>query len=170
MNPALFIWLIDAFWLILIAYLIVAAIGVKQDTQGHLAQSFGLLFAIIAAFLLPYLPIFQFLNFAPVNPVVSSIGVFLRRRHGLPRLGAAASWQELEPDCLHERRAGTGNIGSVPLRTASDVYRRPYRVPGFGDCLWRCFRLSSRHPRFSFSLAGERRRQAHGATISDRIP
>ena len=77
MNPALFIWLIDAFWLILIAYLIVAAIGVKQDTQGHLAQSFGLLFAIIAAFLLPYLPIFQFLNFAPVNPVVSSIGVFL---------------------------------------------------------------------------------------------
>jgi protein-S-isoprenylcysteine O-methyltransferase len=77
MNPALFIWLIDAFWLILVVYLTVAAIGVKQDTQSHLAQSFGLLFAIIAAFLLPYLPIFQFLNFAPVNPVVSSIGVFL---------------------------------------------------------------------------------------------
>ena len=77
MNPAVFIWLVSGFWLILIAYLIVAAIGVKQDTQEHLSQSFGLLFAIVAAFLLPYLPIFQFLNFAPVNPVVSSIGVIL---------------------------------------------------------------------------------------------
>jgi len=65
MNPAIFIWLVSGFWLILIAYLIVAAIGVKQDTQGHLSQSFGLLFAIVAAFLLPYLPIFQFLNFGP---------------------------------------------------------------------------------------------------------
>ena len=40
-------------------------------------QSFGLLFAIIAAFLLPYLPIFRFVNFAPVNPVLSSIGLIL---------------------------------------------------------------------------------------------
>jgi protein-S-isoprenylcysteine O-methyltransferase len=77
MNPAIFIWLIYVFWLILIAYLIVSAIGVKQDTQGHLLQSLGLLLAIIAAFLLPYLPIFHFLNFGPVNPVASSIGVIL---------------------------------------------------------------------------------------------
>ena len=77
MNPSIFIWLIYAFWLILIAYLIVSAIGVKQDTQGHLLQSVGLMLAIIAAFLLPYLPIFHFLNFAPVNPVLSSIGVIL---------------------------------------------------------------------------------------------
>lgn len=40
-------------------------------------RSFGLLFAIIAAFLLPYLPIFHFVNFAPVNPVLSSIGLIL---------------------------------------------------------------------------------------------
>ena len=40
-------------------------------------QSFGLLFAIIAAFLLPYLPIFHFVNFAPVNPVLSSVGLIL---------------------------------------------------------------------------------------------
>ena len=73
----IFIWLIYAFWCVLIAYLIVSAIGVKQDTQGHSLQSVGLLLAIIAAFLVPYLPIFHFLNFAPVNPVVSSIGVIL---------------------------------------------------------------------------------------------
>ena len=73
----IFIWLIYALWLILITYLTVSATGVKQETQGHLVQSFGLLFAIIVAFLLPYLPIFHFLNFAPVNPVLSSFGVLL---------------------------------------------------------------------------------------------
>ena len=77
MNPSIFIWLIYAFWLILIAYLTVSAIGVKRETQGHLLQSFGLMFAIIAAFLLPYLPIFSFVNFAPVNPALSSVGVIL---------------------------------------------------------------------------------------------
>ena len=77
MSATIFIWLIYAFWLILIAYLIVSARGAKPDTQGHLLQSFGLLFAIIAAFLLPYLPIFHFVNFAPFNPILSSIGLIL---------------------------------------------------------------------------------------------
>lgn len=70
-------WIIYAIWLIVIVYLTVAALGVKWDTQGHLGQSFGLMFAIIASFLLSHLPIFHFLNFAPVNPVLSSIGVIL---------------------------------------------------------------------------------------------
>jgi protein-S-isoprenylcysteine O-methyltransferase Ste14 len=35
------------------------------------------MFAIIAAFLLPYLPIFSFANFAPVNPIVSPIGLIV---------------------------------------------------------------------------------------------
>jgi protein-S-isoprenylcysteine O-methyltransferase len=77
MNPSIFIWLIYAFWIILVAYLTVAAIGVKREPQGHLLQSFGLMFSIIAAFVLPYLPIFGFVNFAPVTPVLSSIGVIL---------------------------------------------------------------------------------------------
>jgi hypothetical protein len=51
--------------------------GVKRETQGHLGQSFGLLGAIIVSFLLLVLPIFRFLNFAPVNPVASSISVVL---------------------------------------------------------------------------------------------
>jgi protein-S-isoprenylcysteine O-methyltransferase Ste14 len=73
----IFIWIIYAFWFVLIAYLIFSAMGVKPETQEHLAQSFGLLLAIIVAFLLPHLPIFHFVNFAPVNSVVSSIGVIL---------------------------------------------------------------------------------------------
>jgi protein-S-isoprenylcysteine O-methyltransferase len=77
MNPAIFIWLIYALWFILVVYLMVAAIGAKQDTQEHALQSVGLLLAIIAAFLLPYLPIFHFVNFAPVNPALSSVGVIL---------------------------------------------------------------------------------------------
>jgi len=77
MNPAIFVWLIYAFWLILIGYLTISAIGVKQETQRHLVQSFGLLLAIIAAFLLPRLPIFQFVNFTQTNPVLNSIGVIL---------------------------------------------------------------------------------------------
>src|SRR5258708_13000659 len=77
MGATIFIWLIDAFWFVLIAYLIFSARRVKPDTQGHLLQSFGLLFAIIAAFLLPYLPIFHFVNFAPATPVLSSVGLIL---------------------------------------------------------------------------------------------
>ena len=77
MNPTIFIWLIYTFWVILVVYLTVSAIGVKQETQGHLLQSIGLLFAIVAAFLLPHLPIFRFLNFAPVSPFLSCIGVIL---------------------------------------------------------------------------------------------
>jgi len=106
MSATMFIGLIYAFWLILIAYLIVSARGAKPDTQGHLLQSFGLLFAIIAAFLLPYLPIFHFVNFAPVNLILSSIGLILKRRgHSLLSLGATASRQELEPDRLRQGRA-----------------------------------------------------------------
>jgi protein-S-isoprenylcysteine O-methyltransferase Ste14 len=77
MSTSIFIWIIYAFWVVLILYLIVSAKGAKKDTQGHLLQSFGLMFAIIAAFLLPYLPIFSFVNFAPVNPVASGIGVIV---------------------------------------------------------------------------------------------
>jgi protein-S-isoprenylcysteine O-methyltransferase Ste14 len=77
MNPSIFIWIINAFWLILVAYLTFSAIGVKHDTQSHLLQRFGLMFAIIAAFLLPHLPIFSFLDFVSVNPILSSIGVVL---------------------------------------------------------------------------------------------
>ncbi len=77
MNTSIFVRLIDAFWLILIAYLIVSAIGVKQETRRHLLQSVGLMLAIIASFLLPRLPVFHFVNFRPASPVVSCIGVIL---------------------------------------------------------------------------------------------
>ncbi|HLJ59746.1 MAG TPA: isoprenylcysteine carboxylmethyltransferase family protein [bacterium] len=77
MHPLIFVWLIDAFWLVLVIYLTVSAIGVKPETQGHLVQSVGLLFAIVAAFVLPRFAIFHFLNFAPVAPALGWIGVVL---------------------------------------------------------------------------------------------
>jgi protein-S-isoprenylcysteine O-methyltransferase len=77
MNPAVFVWLINALWLILVAYLSIAGIGVKQDNKAHGVQTLGLMLAVIAAFLLPYLPIFRFLNFVPVNPVRGVVGVAL---------------------------------------------------------------------------------------------
>lgn len=69
------VWLVDAAWIGLIVYLTVSAIGVKRDTKPHLAQSFGLLVAMIVALLLPRLPIFKFVNFAPVGPILSSVGL-----------------------------------------------------------------------------------------------
>ena len=77
MDPGVSSWLIYALWLILIVYLTVSAKGVKQEPQGHLLQSFSLLFAICISFLLPRLPIFRFVHFASVNFVASSIGVTL---------------------------------------------------------------------------------------------
>ncbi|AZO24143.1 isoprenylcysteine carboxylmethyltransferase family protein [Mesorhizobium sp. M1E.F.Ca.ET.045.02.1.1] len=73
----IFIWFIYAAWVLLIVYLTVHAIGVKRDTEPHLLQSFGLMFAMIAAFLLPRVQLFAFVNFAPVNAVLSSVGVVL---------------------------------------------------------------------------------------------
>ncbi|CDX62701.1 Isoprenylcysteine carboxyl methyltransferase [Mesorhizobium plurifarium] len=72
-----FIWFIYAAWLLLVIYLTVRSIGVKRDAEPHLLQSFGLMFAMIAAFLLPHLPLFAFVNFAPVNAVLSGIGAVL---------------------------------------------------------------------------------------------
>ena len=77
MNPSIFIRLVYALWIILVGYLTVSAIGVKQARREHVGQRFGIMFLMIASFLLPYLPIFHFVNFAPVNPVLSSIGVIL---------------------------------------------------------------------------------------------
>jgi protein-S-isoprenylcysteine O-methyltransferase Ste14 len=77
MNPSIFIWIVYALWGLLIVYLTVSAIGVKREPETHLGQSFALMFAIIAAFLLPYVPLFSFVNFAPVNPTLSIFGIVL---------------------------------------------------------------------------------------------
>jgi protein-S-isoprenylcysteine O-methyltransferase len=77
LNPRIFIWIINVWWLILVAYLTLAAIGVKKDTERHLGQSLGLTFAIIVSFLLPHLRIFRFVNFAPVDPALGGIGVII---------------------------------------------------------------------------------------------
>jgi len=164
----IFIWIIYAFWFVLIAYLIFSAMGVKPETQEHLAQSFGLLLAIIVAFLLPHLPIFHFVNFAPVNSVVSSIGVILCAA-GI----AFVAWarQHLGKNWSQTVAVKKGHelVTSGPYRyVRHPMYAgRPSRVYRFGGCLWRRLDLSARHPRWPFSLAGGRGRQAHGTTISE---
>lgn len=77
MNFLISSGLIYALWLLLVLYLTISAIGAKRDTQGHLLQSFGILFALIAAFALPHLEIFRFVNFAPVSPALGRVGVIL---------------------------------------------------------------------------------------------
>jgi protein-S-isoprenylcysteine O-methyltransferase Ste14 len=77
MNPSFYIWTIYAIWVLVVVYLTVSAAGVKRDEKTHLGQSLGLMFALIAAFLLPHLSIFSFVNFAPVSPTVSIVGIVL---------------------------------------------------------------------------------------------
>src|SRR5262249_23537217 len=77
MNRVTCIWIIYGLWVLLALYLTISAISAKRDTQRHLLQSFGILFAMIAAFALPHLEIFRFVNFAPVSPVLSSAGVII---------------------------------------------------------------------------------------------
>lgn len=72
-----FVWFIYAAWLLLIVYLTVSAIGVKRDTEQHMPQRLALMVAMIVAFLLPHVTIFGFVNFAPVNAVLGSIGVMV---------------------------------------------------------------------------------------------
>ena len=77
MDTTIFTWIIYVIWFIIVVYLTVSAIGVKQETQGHLLQSVGIMLAIIAAFLLQRLPMFSFLNVASINPLIDSLGVIL---------------------------------------------------------------------------------------------
>jgi protein-S-isoprenylcysteine O-methyltransferase Ste14 len=77
MPTTAFMWLIYASWALLVVYLIVAARGANRDTREHLLQSLGLATALLAAFLLPHLAIFRFVNFAPVNLALSTLGVIV---------------------------------------------------------------------------------------------
>lgn len=77
MSQLVVSWVIYAAWILLVIYLIFAALDVKPDKQRHLGQSFALTAAIIVSFLLPHVHIFRFVNFAPVNTPVSAIGIFL---------------------------------------------------------------------------------------------
>ena len=64
-----------ALWVLQTMYLTVTAFTARRDTRTHLGQSFGLLFMLIAAFVLPRMRPFRFVNFAPVNRAVSLVGL-----------------------------------------------------------------------------------------------
>jgi len=77
MHSKFFIWFVAGLWVLLVLYLTIAAFEVRKEENGHMAQRFALLFAIIAAFALPRLRVFAFVNFAPVNLTFSLIGTIL---------------------------------------------------------------------------------------------
>lgn len=77
MNRSIFMWLVYAFWIVLVGYLTISAINAEQARKEHMGRRFVLMFLIIASFLLPHLPIFHFVNFAPVNPALSCVGLIL---------------------------------------------------------------------------------------------
>jgi len=77
MLSKFFIWFVAVLWVLLVLYLTVAAFAVRKEEKGHMGQRFLLLFAIIAAFVLPRLRVFAFVNFAPVNAPLSFVGTIL---------------------------------------------------------------------------------------------
>src|SRR5215203_819606 len=77
MNTSVFSWLVYAGWGLLVVYLIVVGRNARRDTETDLGQSFGLMYALIAAFALPYVPIFDFVNYAPVSTPLNIVGLLV---------------------------------------------------------------------------------------------
>jgi protein-S-isoprenylcysteine O-methyltransferase Ste14 len=77
MNSSIYSWLVYAGWAALVVYLIVAGRNAKRDEEVDLGQSFGLMYAMIAAFALPYVPIFAFVNWAPVSTGLNIVGLLI---------------------------------------------------------------------------------------------
>jgi protein-S-isoprenylcysteine O-methyltransferase Ste14 len=77
MNPNLYSWLVYAGWAALVIYLSVAGRNAKRDEEVDLGQSFGLMYALIASFALPYVPIFSFVNWAPVSTGLNLVGLVI---------------------------------------------------------------------------------------------
>jgi protein-S-isoprenylcysteine O-methyltransferase len=75
MNPAIFIWPSYGLWFGLAGYLIATASSANRDIRTPLLQSLGLTVAIVTAFVLPRMTVFRFVNFAPINPWISSLGL-----------------------------------------------------------------------------------------------
>ena len=107
MDPVLSVWLVYILWFLLVVYLTVTAFHVRRDTQPHLGQSFTLLFALVAAFVLPLLPIFSFTNWAPVGPLLTAVGL----------LEPWPVWRYSSPGV--RRSARTGVRRSRPKKTTS---------------------------------------------------
>jgi protein-S-isoprenylcysteine O-methyltransferase Ste14 len=76
-DPRIFTWIVYGTWVLVVLYLIAAGRNVKRDTQVDLGQSFGLMYALIAAFALPYVPILSFVNYAPVSVPLNVVGLIV---------------------------------------------------------------------------------------------
>jgi protein-S-isoprenylcysteine O-methyltransferase Ste14 len=75
MDPHVFSWIVYGGWVLLVLYLTVAGLRAKRDTEPDLGQSFGLMYALLLAIALPYVPLFSFVNYAPVGTALSIVGL-----------------------------------------------------------------------------------------------
>jgi protein-S-isoprenylcysteine O-methyltransferase Ste14 len=75
MDPTIFSWIVYGGWALLVLYLTVAGFKAKRDTEPDLGQSFGLMYALLLAFALPYVPLFSFVDYAPVGTALSIVGL-----------------------------------------------------------------------------------------------
>jgi protein-S-isoprenylcysteine O-methyltransferase Ste14 len=109
MSPAVFRWLVYAGWGLLVVYLTVAGRNAKRDAEVDLGQSFGLLYALIASFALPYVPLFGFVNWAPVSAWLGIVGLlvfavgiacFIAARQALGRNWSQTASAKQEPELV----------------------------------------------------------------------
>jgi hypothetical protein len=128
-------------------------------------QSFGFMFAIIAAFVLPHLEIFQFVNFAPVSPVLSGVGIIMTAA-GMVLLVWARQTLGRNWSQTVSAKEGHELIRPVPLCSPSGVYGRPDRMPRLRDRRRWWFRFSA--PIQRVQLAFSRQWQPGAAMINDR--
>src|SRR5262245_40751110 len=75
MHPNIFGWIVYSGWALLVLYLTAAGFKAKRDTEPDLGQSLGLLYALLLAFALPYVPLFSFVNYAPVGTALGTVGL-----------------------------------------------------------------------------------------------
>ena len=74
MNPTIFRWIVYGSWALLVAISDRHRRQGQGDTEPDLGQSFGLMYALLLAFALPYVPLFNFVNYAPVGTPLSIVG------------------------------------------------------------------------------------------------
>ena len=170
MNTFIFVRLVEVFWLVLVVYLTVTAIGVKPDSKPNLPQSFGLLFGIIAAFLLPHLPIFRFIRFAHANALGSSIGILMvvagmgflvwARQHLGRNWGQTVSAKK-EPELI---ASGPYRYVRHPMYAGGLLAAIGSAIVAGGGWIFLLIILGSL---FLWRVGAER--QAHGNAISERI-
>ena len=141
-------------------YLTVAAIGVKRQLEEHLGQSIGLLFAIVAAFALPHLPIFQLRELRAGECCCKYCwGHLVRRRHGFLGVGSTTFGNRV--GARRPRRSlATSSSGALAPKTP-DGAAIPEQVPDYKEADESADTIRVVRRRVDFVLLRPRARHRH---------